>query len=68
MAELDIPVMSLNVESSKYFWYHHTAADTFDKVDFHEFNKCIAAMAIKALTKYQGQVLFHPLDMQELNL
>ena len=41
-----IPVMSLNVESSKYFWYHHTAADTFDKVDFHEFNKCIAAMAI----------------------
>ena len=43
-----IPVMSLNVESSKYFWYHHTAADTFDKVDFHEFNKCIAAMAIMA--------------------
>ena len=43
-----IPVMSLNVESSKYFWYHHTAADTFDKVDFLEFNKCIAAMAIMA--------------------
>ena len=43
-----IPVMSLNVESSKYFWYHHTAADTFDKVDFYDFNKCIAAMAIMA--------------------
>ena len=43
-----IPVMSLNVESSKYFWYHHTAADTFDKVDFHEFNKCVAAMTIMA--------------------
>ena len=40
--------MSLNVESSKYFWYHHTAADTFDKVDFYDFNKCIAAMAIMA--------------------
>jgi len=41
-----VPVMSLNVDSSKYFWYHHTAADTFDKVDFNEFNNCIAAMAI----------------------
>ena len=41
-----VPVMSLNVDSSKYFWYHHTSADTFDKVDFNEFNNCIAAMAI----------------------
>ena len=43
-----IPVMSLNVEGSKYFWYHHTDADTFDKVDYHEFTKCVAAMAIMA--------------------
>lgn len=43
-----IPVMSLNVDGSKYFWYHHTNADTFDKVDYHEFNKCVAAMAIMA--------------------
>ena len=41
-----VPVMSLNVENSKYFWYHHTNADTFDKIDFREFNNCIAAMAI----------------------
>ena len=43
-----VPVMSLKVEGSKYFWYHHTNADTFDKVDFNEFNRCIAAMAIMA--------------------
>ena len=43
-----VPVMSLNVDNSKYFWYHHTNADTFDKVDFREFNNCIAAMAIMA--------------------
>lgn len=43
-----IPVMSLNVDPSKYFWYHHTDADTFDKVDYHEFNKCVAAMTIMA--------------------
>ena len=41
-----IPVMSLKVDNSKYFWYHHTPADTFDKVDFEEFNKCVAAMTI----------------------
>ena len=43
-----VPVMSLNVDNSKYFWYHHTSADTFDKVDYKEFNNCIAAMAIMA--------------------
>jgi len=43
-----VPVMSLKVDSSKYFWYHHTNADTFEKVDRDEFNHCIAAMAIMA--------------------
>ena len=43
-----VPVMSLNVEGSKYFWYHHTNADTFDKVDYREFNNCIGAMSIMA--------------------
>ena len=43
-----VPVMSLQVDGSKYFWYHHTNADTFDKVDYREFNNCIAAMSIMA--------------------
>ena len=43
-----IPVLSLKVDNSKYFWYHHTSADTFDKVDYYEFNKCVAALAIIA--------------------
>lgn len=43
-----VPVMSLKVDASKYFWFHHTDADTFDKIDFNEFNRCIAAMAIMA--------------------
>ena len=30
-----VPVMSLKVDGSKYFWYHHTDADTFDKIDFN---------------------------------
>ena len=43
-----VPVMSLNVDNSKYFWYHHTSADTFDKVEYNEFNDCVATMAIMA--------------------
>jgi len=40
--------MSLKVDGTKYFWYHHTNADTFDKIDFNEFNHCVAAMAVMA--------------------
>jgi carboxypeptidase Q len=43
-----VPVMSLKVDGSKYFWYHHTNADTFDKIDYNEFNRCVATMAIMA--------------------
>ncbi|MBI89760.1 MAG: carboxypeptidase [Candidatus Marinimicrobia bacterium] len=43
-----IPVMSLNVDNSRYFWYHHSSADTFDKVNYYDFNHCVAAMTIMA--------------------
>jgi carboxypeptidase Q len=43
-----VPGMGLKVDGSKYFWYHHTPADTFDKVDKDEFNRCVATMAVMA--------------------
>ncbi len=43
-----VPVMSLKVEGSRYFWYHHTWADTIDKLDPHELNLCVAAMLVMA--------------------
>ncbi|SMO78214.1 M28 family metallopeptidase [Fodinibius sediminis] len=43
-----VPGMGLLVDSSRYFWYHHTAADTIDKLDPEEYKKCIAAMAVMA--------------------
>ena len=43
-----VPGMGLKVEGSRYFWYHHTNADTFDKVDKDEFNRCVATMAVMA--------------------
>ena len=43
-----VPGMGLKVDGTRYFWYHHTAADTFDKVDLDEFNRCVATMAVMA--------------------
>jgi carboxypeptidase Q len=41
-----VPGMGLVVDGSRYFWYHHTAADTIDKLSAEEYNKCIATMAV----------------------
>lgn len=45
---LGVPGMGLNVEDSKYFWYHHTDADTVDKLDPREVAMCVASMAVMA--------------------
>ncbi|MDQ3388004.1 MAG: M28 family metallopeptidase, partial [Gemmatimonadota bacterium] len=45
---LGVPGMGLRVDSSRYFWYHHTAADTLDKLDPRDFAECVAAMAVMA--------------------
>ncbi len=43
-----MPGMGLNVESTRYFWYHHSPADMLDKLDPDEFARCVAAMAVMA--------------------
>ncbi len=48
MAPLGVPQLGLQVEGSRYFDYHHTAADTFDKVDRDELHDCVAALAVMA--------------------
>lgn len=45
---LGVPGMGLNVEGSRYFWYHHTDADTIDKLDMREFLECVASLAVMA--------------------
>ena len=40
---LGVPGMGLTVEGSRYFWYHHTAADTPDKLDPADVGKSVAA-------------------------
>ncbi|MBT8488721.1 MAG: M20/M25/M40 family metallo-hydrolase [Gemmatimonadetes bacterium] len=43
-----VPGMGLSVDGTRYFWYHHTDADTIDKLDPDEVALCVATMAVMA--------------------
>ncbi len=43
-----VPGFALDVDASKYFWYHHTAADMLNAVSDADLRRCVAAMAILA--------------------
>jgi carboxypeptidase Q len=43
-----VPGMGLDVAGDRYFWFHHSEADTVDKLNPHEVSLCVAAMAIMA--------------------
>lgn len=48
LTRLGVPSAGLNVEGSRYFWYHHSPADTVDKIDPRDFSECAAALAVFA--------------------
>ena len=48
LVELGVPGMGLRVDGTRYFWYHHSEADTFDKLNATEVSKCVAALAVMA--------------------
>ena len=48
LEQLGVPGLGLQVDRSRYFWFHHTAADTPDKLDPAELARCVAAMAVMA--------------------
>ena len=41
-----IPAMSLQVQGEKYFLYHHTPADTIERLDPEEVALNVAALAV----------------------
>jgi carboxypeptidase Q len=43
-----VPAMHLEVSRERYFWFHHTDADTIDKLSAKELQDCIAYMATMA--------------------
>jgi carboxypeptidase Q len=44
--QLGVPGMGLLVDGTKYFWYHHTDADTVDKLTPGEMALCVATLAV----------------------
>jgi carboxypeptidase Q len=48
LVERGVPGAGLDVERSRYFWFHHSEGDTLDKVDPAELARCVAALAIMA--------------------
>lgn len=43
-----VPTIAPVVDGSKYFWYHHSAGDTVDKLNPREVAECVALMAVMA--------------------
>jgi carboxypeptidase Q len=43
-----IPGLGLDVDRTRYFWYHHSEGDTLDKLDPAELARCVATMAVMA--------------------
>ena len=43
-----VPIMDLVVDGAKYFWYHHTEADTVDKLNANDVSACAATLAVMA--------------------
>lgn len=48
LMQLGVPGMSPTVDDSRYFWYHHSNADTVDKLDPRDMGLVTAAMAVMA--------------------
>jgi carboxypeptidase Q len=46
--ERGVPGMGLSVDGTRYFWFHHSEADTLDKLDPREMALCVATLAVMA--------------------
>lgn len=44
------PYPELDMGTSAYFWYHHTEADTIDKLSPEQLQQCAAALAVWAFS------------------
>jgi carboxypeptidase Q len=44
--ERGVPALALQVEGSRYFHYHHSEADTMDKLSPREMAECVAMIAV----------------------
>jgi carboxypeptidase Q len=49
LAEAGVPALALDIDASRYFWYHHTDADMMSALDPHQVALCVATMGVVAL-------------------
>ena len=47
---LGVPAVTIDTDPSRYFWYHHSDADTIDKLDPADVARCVAVLAVVANT------------------
>src|SRR5688500_3459668 len=66
--QLGVPAASINVDPTRYFWYHHTMADTIDKLDPRELALCTAVMAVvvNTVANMEGTIPRPPISDQGL--
>jgi carboxypeptidase Q len=43
-----VPGLALDVDDTKYFWYHHSSGDMMSMIDRSDFAKSVATMAVMA--------------------
>ena len=49
LAAAGVPALSLDIDASRYFWYHHTDADMMSALDPHQVAMCVATMGVVVL-------------------
>lgn len=57
-----VPLLGLRSDGTRYFDYHHTEADTLDKVDPTELAKCTAALAYLAYALAESEATLSRLE------
>lgn len=48
LVEKGVPGLAVDVDPSRYFWYHHSWGDMMTVVDRGDFQRCVATMAVMA--------------------
>ena len=48
LVQRGVPGLGVDVDPSKYFWYHHTWGDMMTVIDRNDLARCVATMAVMA--------------------
>ena len=65
MKKAGVPLLSIDNEGTRYFDYHHTMADTLDKIDPEELQQATATMAATTWILAESQRLLPRLPREE---